>query len=66
MLDLAFIPAARCRAPSSRDLCSYAMVVATSATGGSFKLLGNACPCPTNNLSSINGTAPAAPPAPTT
>jgi len=49
-----------------RTRTRYAMVVATSATGGSFKLLGNACPCPTNNLSSINGTAPAAPPAPTT
>ena len=33
----------------------------SSATGGTFKLLGNACPCPTNNLASINGTAPAAP-----
>ena len=47
-----------------RTRTRYAMVVATSAPGGSFKLLGNACPCPTNNLSSINGTAPAAPPAP--
>lgn len=39
----------------------YSTVVSTSATGGTFKLLGNACPCPTNNLASINGTAPAAP-----
>ena len=39
----------------------YSTVVSTSATGGTFKLLGNICPCPTNNLASINGTAPAAP-----
>lgn len=44
----------------------YATVVSTSATGGTFRLLGNTCPCPTNNLRSINGTAPAAPAAPTT
>ena len=39
----------------------YSTVVSTTPTGGTFKLLGNACPCPTNNLTSINGTAPAAP-----
>lgn len=44
-----------------RTRTRYSTVVATSATGGSFKLLGNACPCPTNNLRSIDGTAPAAP-----
>lgn len=44
-----------------RTRTRYSTVVSTSATGGTFKLLGNACPCPTNNLSSINGTAPAAP-----
>lgn len=44
----------------------YATVVSTSATGGTFRLLGNTCPCPTNNLRSINGTAPADPAAPTT
>ncbi len=44
----------------------YSVVVSTSATGGAFRLLGRACPCPTNNLASINGTAPAAPPAPAT
>ena len=44
----------------------YSTVVSTSATGGTFKLLGNACPCPTNNLRSINGTAPAAPATPAT
>ena len=44
-----------------RTRTRYATVVSTSGTGGTFKLLGNACPCPTNNLASINGTAPAAP-----
>lgn len=39
----------------------YATLVSTSGTGGTFKLLGNTCPCPSNNLPSINGTAPAAP-----
>ena len=46
-----------------RTRTRYSTVVSTSATGGTFKLLGNACPCPTNNLSVIDGTAPA--PAPT-
>ena len=45
-----------------RTRTRYATVVSTSGTGGTFKLLGNACPCPTNNLASINGTAPAAAP----
>ena len=49
-----------------RTRTRYSTVVSTSATGGTFKLLGNACPCPTNNLRSIDGTAPAAPAAPTT
>ena len=48
-----------------RTRTRYATVVSTSGTGGTFKLLGNACPCPTNNLASINGTAPAAPTEPT-
>lgn len=39
----------------------YATVVSTTATGGTFKLLGSTCPCPSNNLPSINGTAPTAP-----
>lgn len=42
-----------------RTRTRYSTVVATSGTGGTFRLLGNACPCPTNNLPSINGTAPA-------
>lgn len=44
-----------------RSRTRYSTVVSTNATGGTFKLLGSACPCPTNNLESINGTAPAAP-----
>ena len=55
----------RCCAPVTacgiRTRTRYAAVVSTSAAGGTFKLLGNTCPCPTNNLASINGTAPAAP-----
>lgn len=47
-----------------RTRTRYSTVVSTSATGGTFKLLGNTCPCPTNNLASINGTAPVAPAAP--
>lgn len=49
-----------------RTRTRYSTVVSTNATGGAFKLLGNACPCPSNNLTSINGTAPAAPAAPAT
>ncbi len=44
-----------------RTRTRYSTVVFTSGTGGTFRLLGNAYPCPTNNLASINGTAPAAP-----
>lgn len=49
-----------------RTRTRYSTVVSTSSTGGTFKLLGSACPCPVNNLNSINGTAPAAPAAPGT
>ncbi|MDE7398987.1 MAG: hypothetical protein K2N06_05600 [Oscillospiraceae bacterium] len=49
-----------------RTRTRYSTVVSTSGTGGTFKLLGNTCPCPNNNLTAINGTAPAAPAAPTT
>jgi len=49
-----------------RTRTRYSTLVSTSSTTGTFKLLGNICPCPTNNLRSINGTAPAAPAAPTT
>lgn len=44
-----------------RTRTRYSTVVSTNASGGTFKLLGNACPCPANNLPSIDGTAPAGP-----
>ena len=47
-----------------RTRTRYSTVVSTNGTGGTFKLLGSACPCPTNDLPSINGTAPADPAAP--
>lgn len=43
-----------------RTRTRYATMVATSATGGSFKLLGRASCAPVNNLTAIDGTAPAA------
>lgn len=49
-----------------RTRTRYSTVVSTSGTGGTFKLLGNTCPCPNNNLTSIDGTAPAAPAVPAT
>ena len=49
-----------------RTRTRYSAVVSTSATGGAFRLLCKPCPCPDNSLASIDGTAPAAPPAPTT
>ena len=48
-----------------RTRTRYSAVVSTSATGGTFRLLGKTCPCPDNSLASINGTAPAAPVTPT-
>ena len=49
-----------------RTRTRYSAVVATSATGGTFRLLGKTCPCPDNSRASIDGTAPAAPPTPGT
>lgn len=43
-----------------RTRTKYPTVVSTSAAGGVFKLLGNAACAPNNNLTAINGTAPAA------
>ena len=43
-----------------RTRTRYAMCVSTTATGGSFKLLGRACCAPNNALAAIDGTAPAA------
>lgn len=44
-----------------RTRTKYCTVVSTSATGGTFKLLGKASCAPDNSLSAIDGTAPAAP-----
>ena len=38
----------------------YSTVVSTSATGGTFRLLGKASCCPDYSLTGINGTEPAA------
>lgn len=43
-----------------RTRTKYSTVVTTNATGGSFRMLGQPCCSPTNNLESINGTAPTA------
>lgn len=43
-----------------RTRTRYATCVATDATGGTFKLLGKAACAPTNALTVIDGTAPAA------
>ena len=41
-----------------RTRTRYSTCVSTSSTGGSFRMLGQPCCAPSNNLSSINGTAP--------
>ena len=41
-----------------RTRTKYATRVATSATGGAFKMLGNPVCSPSNDLTAINGTAP--------
>lgn len=41
-----------------RTRTKYSTVVATDATGGTFKLLGRAACAPTNALAAIDGTAP--------
>lgn len=43
-----------------RTRTRYAVCVATSATGGTFKMLGRPCCSPDNRLTGIDGTAPAA------
>lgn len=43
-----------------RTRTRYAACVATTATGGSFKMLGNPACTPDNSLAAIDGTAPAA------
>lgn len=46
-----------------RTRTRYAVKVATTATGGTFRMLGRGCCAPVNNLAAIDGTAPAAAPA---
>lgn len=41
-----------------RTRTKYSTCVETTPTGGLFRLLGQPCCSPNNNLSSINGTAP--------
>lgn len=54
---------AQVTACSIRTRTRYAVRVATSATGGSFRMLGRPCCAPNNNLTALDGTAPAAVPA---
>nr|DAM29345.1 MAG TPA: hypothetical protein [Caudoviricetes sp.] len=49
---------AQVTASGIRTRTKYATRVATSATGGAFKMLGNPACSPSNNLTAINGTAP--------
>lgn len=42
-----------------RTRTKYPVCVSTSATGGTFKLLGRTCCAPNNALAAIDGTAPA-------
>lgn len=46
-------------AQSLRNRTKYSTKVVTNATGGSFRLLGEICNMPNNNLRAIDGTAPA-------
>lgn len=41
-----------------RTRTRYATVVSTSATGGTFRMLGKPCCSPDNSLAAIDGTAP--------
>ena len=43
-----------------RTRTKYSVVVETTASGATFKMLGNPVCSPSNNLTAINGTAPAA------
>ena len=51
---------AQVTAASLRTRTRYSTVVSTSATGGTFKMLGKGACAPVNNLIAIDGTAPAA------
>lgn len=50
---------------SLRTRTRYSVCVSTTATGGTFRLIGKPCCAPNNQLQSINGTAPATPAAAT-
>ena len=50
---------AQVTAAGLRTRTKYATVVSTSATGGTFKMLGNPACTPDNRLAAIDGTAPA-------
>lgn len=43
-----------------RTRTRYSTVVVTNATGGTFRMLGQPCCSPNNQLASIDGTAPTA------
>lgn len=45
---------------SIRTRTRYSVVVETSATSATFRMLGKPCCAPTNQLTSVDGTAPAA------
>lgn len=47
---------AQLTAAALRTRTRYATIVFTNATGGTFKLLGNAACAPVNNLTAIDGT----------
>lgn len=49
---------AQVTAASLRTRTRYSTVVSTSATGGTFKMLGKGACAPVNNLTAIDGTAP--------
>lgn len=50
---------AQVTAAGLRTRTKYATVVSTSATGGTFKMLGNPACTPDNRLTAIDGTTPA-------
>lgn len=50
---------AQATASGIRTRTRYATKVTTTSTGGAFRLLGKICCYPTDNLTSIDGTAPA-------
>ena len=57
LVDRCCVPVLAC---GLRTRTRYRVQVATTATGGNFKLLGRTCCTPNNQLAAIDGTAPAA------